>query len=340
MSTAHDESWGLPHKPGRRAWWPRIVKLLLLAALISALAFPWWLSSQVTRIDVAGLSTDRSSLHILVVGSDSREGLSEEQQSVFGADSVDGERADTIFVLSLDGGKAAVLAFPRDLWVERCDGTMGRINSATAISGPSCLVRTVRDLSGINLNHYMALSFGGFATLVDSIGGVELCLDEAISDRDAHIDLPAGCQRLNGADALGFVRVRKIDNDLMRIQRQQEFVQAFAREFASPARLLNPLRLAELASDSGHAVRVDERMGVLAMARLALGARGLGRGSGVINTVPVDPRTTSDGAAVLEMRIAEAEELFAAHRTGSIFDDILDLGVDADIRPSEVQVTI
>ncbi|MEX2653456.1 MAG: LCP family protein [Acidimicrobiia bacterium] len=315
------------------------MKLLLLAALISVMAFPWWLSSQVSRIDVAGLSTDRSPLHILVVGSDSREGLSAEQRSAFGADSVEGERADTIFVLSLDGGKAALLAFPRDLWLERCDGTMGRINSAMAISGPSCLVSTVRDISGININHYMGLSFGGFATLVDSIGGVELCLDEAISDRDAHIDLPAGCQRLNGAEALGFVRVRKIDNDLMRIQRQQEFVQAFAREFTSPATLLNPVRLAEIARESGRAVHVDDRMGVLAMARLALGARGLGRGSAVINTVPVEPRTTSDGAAVLEIRIDEAEELFAAHRTGSIFDEILDPDVDPGIISSEAQVT-
>jgi LCP family protein required for cell wall assembly len=131
--------------------------------------------------------------------------------------------------MTIQGGRTALLAFPRDLLVTRCDGSTGRINVAEAIGGPSCLVQTVRELSGIDVQHYLRVTFGGFVDVVDAVGGVELCLEEPIDDRDAGIDLPAGCQVLEGPDALGYVRVRKIDDDLGRIQRQQRFLQALAR---------------------------------------------------------------------------------------------------------------
>jgi hypothetical protein len=203
------------------------------------------------------------------------------------------------------------------------------------------MVQAIRDLSGIEINHVMEITFGGFRDLVDAVGGVQLCLDEPISDRDAGIDLPAGCQRLDGVDALGFVRVRKIDNDLQRIQRQQEFVRALAGEVASVSTLTNPARLTALARDSGQAVRVDQSMGPIALARLAIGVRGLGNGASVSNTVPADPRTTSGGAEVLELAVNEAEALFAAHRNGSIFDRIEPPLDDEDaIRPEDVRVTV
>jgi hypothetical protein len=98
-----------------------------------------------------------------------------------------------------------------------------------------------------------------------TVDGVELCLDDPIADRDAGIDLPAGCQRLQGGDALGYVRVRKIDDDLQRIQRQQQFLRALSRETASPSTLLNPVRMWNLSNDVGHAVTVDDGMGMFAI---------------------------------------------------------------------------
>ena len=343
MSTDLDQDWGpsTERSAGRR-WWPKLLGLLLVVVLLAAVAFPLWLSQQVTRMDVADLASSGGPMHLLVMGSDSRDDLTREERVELNTGSEGGNLSDTIFVMSIDGGDVAMLSFPRDLWVSRCDGSTGRINAATNIGGPGCLVRTIRDLSGIEVNHVMEMTFGGFRDLVDAVGGVELCLDEPITDRDAGIDLPAGCQRLDGADALGFVRVRKIDNDLMRIERQQQFVRALAREVASPGTLLNPVRLTSLARDSGEAVRVDQNMGPIALARLGLAVRGLGGGSSISNTVPGDPRTTSGGAQILDVRTNEAESLFAAHRNGTIFDEIVptDDEVPEAIRPQDVQVTV
>ncbi len=343
MSTDLDQDWGPPmERSARSRRWPKLLALLLTVLLIGAVAFPLWLSGQVTRMDVDNLATSGGPMHILVLGSDSRDDLTPEERRELSTGSEGGNLSDTIFVMSIDGGDVAMLAFPRDLWVSRCDGSIGRLNAASNIGGPSCMVQTVRDLSGIEINHVMEMTFGGFRDLVDAVGGVELCLDEAISDRDAGIDLPAGCQRLDGADSLGYVRVRKIDNDLMRIERQQQFVRALAREVASPSTLFNPLRLTSLARDSGEAVRVDQNMGPMSLARLGLAVRGLGGGSSISNTVPGDPRTTSGGAQILDVRTSEAEGLFAAHRNGTIFDQIQprDGEVAEAVSPPDVQVTV
>ena len=341
MSTPVEETWGPPvERRTRKRLWTKILVILVVLLLLAAIIFPWWASNQMARVEVTNLA-DRSGgpLHVLVAGSDSREEMTPEEQAELGTGSTEGERTDTIFVMTIEGGEVALLSFPRDLWVERCDGSMGRINAATAIDGPGCLVQTVRDVSGIDVHHYVEVTFSGFRDVVDAVGGVELCLEEPISDRDAHIDLPAGCQVLDGADALGYVRVRKIDNDLMRIRRQQEFVQALAREVVSAGTLTNPFRLASLVQDTGDAVRVDQAMGPISMGRLAWGGRGLASGRMVTHTVPVDPRVTSGGAYVLEMRVGEAEQLFAAFRSGAILDEATGDDPDA-LDPADVQVAV
>jgi LCP family protein required for cell wall assembly len=276
MGVSADQSWGPTVSGGGRRVARRVPKILLVVLLVVLLGLGGlavWLNAQIPREDVDGLARGGSPMHVLVVGTDSREDLTREEQMELGVGGVGGERADTIFVMSIRGGDVALLAFPRDLWVQRCDGSVGRINVAIE-AGPTCMVETVRDLSGLEINHFMRITFGGFVELVDAVGGVEMCLDEAISDRDAHIDLPAGCQTLEGTDALGYVRVRKIDDDLQRIQRQQQFVQALAREVASPATLFNPLRLYRLGDEAGEAVSLDDRIGPIGLARLAWGHAG------------------------------------------------------------------
>jgi LCP family protein required for cell wall assembly len=271
---------------------------------------------------------------VLVVGSDSRAGLTREERNELRTGHEDTERTDTIFLLSVRGQRAAILAFPRDLWVRRCDGSEGRINVAEQIGGPSCLVQTVRELSGIPIDHYLSVTFGGFRDIVDAVGGVELCLETPISDRDAGIDLPAGCQRLDGGDALGYVRVRKIDNDLERIRRQQTFLRALAREVASPATMLNPLKIYRLGDEVGDAITADHRLGPVGLARLGLGARGLAGGDLVAETVPSDFGEVG-GAQVLLLREAEAEALFTRFRDGSVFD-----ATEAALRRERVRLTV
>lgn len=299
----------------------RVLLLVLVLVLVAAVVVPVLAAHRLARIPVGGLAGSGSPRHVLIIGSDSREGLTPEEERELSTGSGDvytGERTDTIILLTIERGRAAMLSFPRDLWVERCDGSLGRINVATSIDGPGCLVETVAGVSGLQAHHVIRVTFGGFRDVIDAVGGVELCLEDAITDRDAGIDLPAGCQVLDGADALGYVRVRKIDNDLERIRRQQRFVQALAGELTQPAVLFNPLAVWRLSGQAGQAVQVDERMGAVDLARLGWAGRAVAAGELATYTVPVVPRTTSGGADVLELQQPEAEALFQSFRDGRI----------------------
>jgi LCP family protein required for cell wall assembly len=334
-----DAGWGPPLEGRARRRRPlRALATVLLLGVAAVLALGLYVSSQVPRVAVDGLAPPAALMHVLVVGSDSREGLSaqERRELATGDASVGGGLTDTIFVMTIRGDDVALLAFPRDLFVTRCDGSVGRINAAQALGGPACLVRTVRALSGIDVQHHVTVTFEGFRDIVDAVDGVELCLEAPIADRDAGIDLPAGCQVLDGRDALGYVRVRKIDNDLRRIERQQRFLRALAGEVLQPATLLNPLRMIRLADDVGEAVTVSRGTGPLTLARLAIGSRGLARGEAITLTVPADLGTTSGGASVLYPRIAEAEEIFARFRDGSILRE----AIGGAIAPGDVRVEV
>jgi LCP family protein required for cell wall assembly len=314
----------------------RLLGILLLVVLLLAVAVSWWVSSRIPRIEVDGLASSGRPMHVLVVGSDTREGLSDDEvRDLTIGRGFEGERTDTIFVMTIRGSSVAMLAFPRDLLVTRCDGSEGRINAAEAVGGPSCLVSTVRDVSGIDVQHYVRVTFGGFRDIVDAVGGVELCLEDAIADRDAGIDLRAGCQVLDGTDALGYVRVRKIDDDLHRIQRQQQFLRALAREIAAPLTLFNPVRAVSLSGEVGDAIAVSDSMGMFALGRMAWGGRGLASGQSVSYTVPADPARTSGGADVLIIRETEAEPIFARFRDGSVLDETAE-----GVRPEDVRTSV
>jgi LCP family protein required for cell wall assembly len=336
VATEVDEGWGpRVHGRTRRRRPVRWIVIVLVLLLLAVALLMLWVSSRIPTIEVDDLASPSRPMHVLVVGSDSREELTDEQRRALSTGRAEGDRTDTIFLLTVRGTDAAMLAFPRDLWVTRCDGSQGRINVAEDIGGASCLVRTVRDLSGIDVQHYLRVTFGGFVDIVDAVDGVELCLEDPISDRDAGIDLPAGCQVLAGPDALGYVRVRKIDDDLGRIQRQQRFLQALAQEVAAPSTVLNPFRAVPLANEVGGALATDTGMGPIPLARLGLGLRSLAAGDAAAYTVPGDPDRTSGGADVLRLRETEAEALFARFRDGSILQE----GAP-ELEPQDVQVRV
>lgn len=334
---AGDDGWGPSVDGGGRRRRPgRVLLILLVLALLVPVLFGLWASSQIPREQVDGLASSGRPLHVLVTGSDSRQGLSRDEQNQLTLGRDEGtERTDTIFLMTIDGDDVALLAFPRDLWVRRCDGSTGRINVAIQLGGTSCLVTTIRELSGIPIAHHVRVTFGGFRDVVDAVDGVEVCLEDPIADRDAGIDLPAGCQRLDGQDALGFVRVRKIDDDLQRIRRQQQFLRALASELVDPA-MANPVRFVRTARGVGNALTVDDGLGPLAQVRLARGARGLAAGTAATHTVPATPGTVG-AAQVLLVDDAAAAPLFAAFADGSILDEV---GESVSVEPAEVPVRV
>ncbi len=142
--------------------------------------------------------------------------------------------------LSTKRNNAAVISFPRDSLVQlpACRSReglpgqqrhLGMINSSFNFGGIGCTWKTIETLTGIHIDHFVKVDFTGFKGMVDSIGGVDLCIPEPIRDKYVQLNLPAGWQTLLGEQALGYVRARYSlgdGSDIGRIQRQQDFVAA------------------------------------------------------------------------------------------------------------------
>jgi LCP family protein required for cell wall assembly len=194
-------------------------------------------------------------LNILVMGSDTREGQGEGFGS---AEEIEGARSDTTLLvhLSADREDVTVVSIPRDLVVSipsctMADGTRSpaaqdRFNAAFLTGGPECTIRTVTGLTGLPIQHFAVVDFTAFERTIDALGGVEVCLTEAVDDPLSGLDLPAGVSRVDGQQGLAFVRARASlgdGSDLARIERQQAFLASLVREVTSRDLLTDPVRL-------------------------------------------------------------------------------------------------
>jgi LCP family protein required for cell wall assembly len=294
--------------------------VITLGVVIGGVALGGYLTAKMQRADVGGLNGNPlDELNVLVVGSDSREGFTRAELQALGTDAVAGQRTDTIFLVSISGGRAAMLSFPRDLFVTRCDGTWGRINGAYTAGGPTCLTQTVGQLTGIGIDDYLEINLFGLSRIVDAAGGVPIELDQPLLDRAAGANLPAGCVVLDSRTALGYIRARNADSsaDLGRIARQQRFLAALSHKVTSPKTLVNVPRLLRMAAAAGSSVTADQGLGPIDLVRLARGARDLAGAGLATYTVPGRPKTIG-GADLLVPDRDAAGALFAQFRDGSI----------------------
>jgi LCP family protein required for cell wall assembly len=256
----------------------------------------------------------------LVVGSDSREGLSDEEREELSTGGGTSRLTDTILlVTTAPDGRATLISIPRDSYVDIPGYGFNKINAAYAFGGPRLLSRTVEQATGVRLDGYVEVGFDGFYRVVQAVGGVRVCPPDPISDERAGIDLPAGCQVLGGADALGYVRARYSDprGDLGRVERQREFVAALADQATSPAVLLNPFRSVPLALAVGEALTVNRTMGPFDLAAFSLATlRATGSG-GQMLTVPVGGDATTDVGSVVLWDEQQAAALWQALQDGT-----------------------
>src|SRR5699024_3038636 len=126
-----------------------------------------------------------------------------------GGSKITGQRTDSIMLLHLpESGKPTLVSIPRDSWVTVPGHGQNKINASFSIGGPKLLISTIEQSTGLRVDNYMEIGFGGFAGVVNAVGGVKMCLKQPVKDSYAHIDLPAGCQVLDGKNALGYVRSR------------------------------------------------------------------------------------------------------------------------------------
>ena len=262
--------------------------IFVLVVVVCSLIFALWADTRLTRVDALPDEqvANTSGTNWLLVGSDSRQGLSEEDQQALGTGGDVGEgRTDTIMLLHIPrSGQAQLVSIPRDSYVEVPGFGMDKINAAFAYGGPKLLTQTVEGNTGLHIDHYAEIGMGGLANVVDSVGGVDICVAEPINDPLAGIDLQEGCQKLEGSDALGYVRTRATAmGDLDRVQRQREFFAALLDKITSPATLINPFRSISLINHTASSFIVGDGDHVWHLARVALAM-----GSGVdTETVPI-----------------------------------------------------
>lgn len=263
--------------------------------------------------------------NVLILGSDARAGLSEEQQAAFGTEeTVEGERSDTIILLHIDPRreKAVIIHFPRDLRVRIPGHGLDKINAAYEIDGPDMVVRTVKAFTGLPIHNYIEIDLAGFQGLVDAVGGVRICVDRPMVDELAGLNLPRpGCYMLHGAHALAFVRARHVAGDIVpdfaRIARQQQFMRAMLNRLLSVRALLDTQVLEEALGN----VTTDEALSGADLVLLGQKLRQLaeedpsGGESLDFRVVPGTPQTIDEVSYVIADQDA-SDRLFLALREG------------------------
>ena len=194
-------------------------------------------------VGYAGRPAAAAGQNWLITGSDSRQGLTgQEEQVLATGHDISGHRSDTILILHIPAsGRAVLVSIPRDSYVQIPGHGYNKINAAYAYGGPKLLAKTVQNATGLYINHFMGIGFGGLVNVVDAVGGVRMCLPGPMVDPKAGLDLKAGCQTLDGAQALGFVRTRNFaESDLQREQDQRLFLKALLSKMTSLGTLINP----------------------------------------------------------------------------------------------------
>jgi LCP family protein required for cell wall assembly len=304
-------------RPGRTVAW------ILTAWLVFLVATPliaWFRIERVDATPAAQVPASSGSTYLLV-GNDGRGDLSPEERERLGTGSSEGQRTDSIILVHVpDGdGPRALISVPRDSFLTIPGHGENKVNAAFAIDGPELLVETLEQRTGLRIDGYAEIGFAGFAGVVDSLGGVDICVPFDMDDPRAHINLQEGCQTLDGPTALGYVRARYSDprGDLGRAERQRQFLGAIMDKAATPATVLVPWRWWGFTQSAAGGMAIGDRTSMVDMGQILLTMRGVSGGSTLSLQVPVANMNaqTSAGSAVL-WDDAAADRLFQQIRDG------------------------
>lgn len=302
---------------------------LVVVLLVVSVSTYFWADSKVRReVDLSKVE-DRpptgKGTNYLIVGSDSREGLTKEDEKNLHTGAAAGQRTDSMMILHTGSNGATMLSLPRDSYVtipaftgqqshKRYAASTHKLNRAYSDGGPELLTRTVEYNTGIHIDHYAEIGFAGFVNLVNALGGVNMCLDKPLHDKASGADFAAGCQKLNGQQSLAFVRQRhqEADQDLGRMRNQQKFLSTLAHQAASPSTVLNPFKLYPVIGSGLDTLIVDKKMSLKDLASMFWAMKGVTGGDGHSLTVPIanaNYMTPNDGDAV-KWDMTKAKTLF------------------------------
>jgi polyisoprenyl-teichoic acid--peptidoglycan teichoic acid transferase len=347
----------------RRTWPQRLLITFNVALIVlcvsgaGGLGYFYYRFGQLPRVDIAEGILAREEppgepQNFLLVGSDSRAFVEEgsDDQTSFGDQSITGDRdrADTIILVRVDprSKRAAMVSFPRDLWVTVA-GREGRNRINTAFEdGPSQLIETIKANFNIPIHHYAQVDFKGFQTLVDAIGGIDLFVASPIRDSvTGLLILDTGCVRFHGDQALAYVRSRNFQyqengqwltdpsGDLGRIKRQQDFIRRAIREALAKG-LTNPARLNRLVNVGVDNVQISRSLDIDDIVTLGRNFRSLEPDTLQQFQLPVTPTRRGQASVVeiLDRDLGEAERIFDVFR-----------GIEPsteDVAPTEVTVRV
>lgn len=269
------------------------------------------LDSGVRRVDpfdgLSGRPQDKDSngVNFLVAGTDGRGGLSQAQRKKYRLGGTACDCTDTLMLvhLSADRDRASVVSLPRDSYTklpahtdeatgEKHENEPAKLNSAYAHGGPKLTVSTVERMTGVHVDHYLEIDFNSFMSTVDVVGGVPVCTEKPLKDKYSGLDLPKGTTKLNGGQALQYVRARHLDgaSDLGRMERQQQFLASLIDKVTDSGLLMNPVKFNRLTTTMLRSVRADRGFGGDEMLALGRAMRGFTAASSEFASVPVgDP---------------------------------------------------
>ncbi|AVV42279.1 LCP family protein [Streptomyces sp. ID05-04B] len=288
----------------RRVKWTAITVVTVL--VVTTVGTYFWADGKLKReVDLSKV-IDRpeggDGTNYLIVGSDSREGMSAEEKKKLHTGSAEGKRTDSMMILHVGSGGDTLISLPRDSDVElptfvgsesgktyKGTGRHIKLNAAYATDGPELLVRTIEFNTGLRIDHYVEIGFAGFASIVDAVGGVEITIDKAFKDKYSGADFQAGKQKLNGEEALAFVRTRHAfaASDLQRTKNQQKFLAALAHEVATPGTVLNPFKLYPTMGAGLDSLIVDKDMGLYDLGSMFFAMKGVNGGDGTSLNMPI-----------------------------------------------------
>ena len=320
-------------KSARNKWIAMCMALTMVLSLgvVGAIAFRWQTNLHTGTLNSSDYNgIESGALDILIIGSDTRQGANGNYGDE--NDRASAARSDVMMLLQISKDKknVNVLSIPRDLIVTipKCHGDDGvdypeeenMINESLSHGGPGCTVATVSKLTGVQIDHFMLVDFNAVKVLSNVVGGVEVCVDEAIDDPSSGLDIPAGTSSVQGEQALAFLRSRHgfgDGSDIGRIQAQQSFLASLLRKVKSEGTLSNPGKLVEIANAVTENTTVDKDLAnVSTLVSVGSTMAGVDLKNVVFATVPTEPwvkdnnrlQVTKDADAVFK-RLQEDKSL-------------------------------
>ncbi|MPY60807.1 LytR family transcriptional regulator [Streptomyces spongiae] len=299
-------------------------------------------------------------MNILLVGTDGRDQVTKEERHRYRLGGAPCHCTDTMMIvhISEDRKRASVVSLPRDSYAEtpahtdratgvRHDPHPIKLNAAYAEGGPQLTVRTVEHMTKVKIDHYLEVDFISFMKTVDVLGGVEICTTRPLKDPYTGLDLPAGTHRLNGGQALQYVRSRHADgsSDLGRMQRQQRFLASLIEYSTSSGVLLNPMKFHDVTGAVLGSVRADEGFGTKELFDLGRAMRTFSPSSSEFTTVPIEQMgyAVKGVGSTVKWDEAGASRLFQALRDDqplARFKTRRSRAVRVEVAPRQIRVQV